>query len=333
MRYLMGALCEITAYPPGPNAEDQTAAALDAAFSELKRIDALLSNWKPDSELMRLNAAAGSSSGTDGQRPAVTVSPELFARLEMALRFARLSGGRFDPTVGPLVRAWGFLPAQETGRAAVQAARQRVGWEKVRLDAEKRTVQFAVPGMEIDLGGMAKGYAAERAATVLRQHGITAGLVSLGGSSMTAIGHPAGAAGWPVLVRDPRDGETPAAVLELHDGESLATSGTYEKTVGAGPARRSHILDPHSGEALAGEMSVTLVMRDGEAADALAKFFFFVPGLGSPESTNLLGNYPQASVMLLRLRGRDLVEERAGAQPRRFRYYPGKLATHAAKTH
>jgi len=193
-----------------------------------------------------------------GIRPAVTLSPELFERIKIALDVARDSQGLFDPTVGPLVRAWGFLPSptKPQNRArVVAAARTKVGWEKVKLDTVEHTVQFAAPDMEIDLGGIAKGYAAGKAAQVLREHRIQSGLVSLGASSITAIGNAPGgnapgATGWRVFIRDPRDGESPAAWIDLHDGESLATSGTYEKTVSVGKSRHSHIIDPRTDEAI-----------------------------------------------------------------------------------
>ena len=167
---------------------------------------------------MRMNALA-SRPGIGGVRPAVKVSPELFERIGIALDVARASQGLFDPTVGPLVRAWGFLPSParpENRAGAVATARTVVGWEKVRLDAVQHTVQFAAPGMEIDLGGIAKGYATRKGAQVLRGHGIQSGLVSLGSSSMTAIGVPPGTTGWRVFIRDPRDGESPAAWIDLH---------------------------------------------------------------------------------------------------------------------
>lgn len=346
----MGTLCEITAYPVEGRIPEEsgrrTEEAMAAAFAELKRIDELLSNWKPDSELMGMNTAAAAEAAPGAPPPVVKVGEELFERVQVALRLAEETGGRFDPTVGPLVRAWGFLPSRSGGsrEAAVAAARPKVGWHKVSLNATARTVQFAVSGMEIDFGGIAKGYAAQRAAQVLRQHGVTAALVNLGESSMTAIGAPCPLSGvasktgcaWQILVRDPRDGETPVAALELRDGESLATSGTYEKTVGAGRGRRSHILDPRTGEALAGRTSVTLVMDDAEAADALTKFFFLVPAVGSAEAAKLLQNHPKASVMLMHLRGTTLVREVGGAQPERFwALSPAgqELRSHAAETH
>jgi thiamine biosynthesis lipoprotein len=334
IRYMMGTLCEITAYATGQD-KAQTDIAINAAFDELKRIDSVLSNWNPNSELMRMNSVA-SRPGTAGVRPAVKVSPELFERIRIALDVARASQGLFDPTVGPLVRAWGFLPSSitpENRARAVASARRIVGWEKVRLDTGRRTIQFAALGMEIDLGGIAKGYAAGRAAQVLREHGIQSGLVSLGGSSITALGSAPGGTGWRVFIRDPRDGESPAAWVDLRDGESLATSGTYEKRVSVGKSRRSHIIDPRTGEGIGGAVSVTVLLQDPEIADALTKPFFMSPSRSAEDWAKWLARFPKASIILIAAQGGNLKWIRAGVDAERFlALLPETGITHVAKT-
>jgi thiamine biosynthesis lipoprotein len=334
IRYIMGTTCEITAYS-APGESEKTDAAINAAFDELKRIDALLSNWNSGSDLMRMNSAAARTT-EDGTRPQVPVSTELFERIQMALRIAQDTDGRFDPTVGPLVRAWGFLPSTPTTNRdqAIAQARTRVGWEKVKLDLTQHTIQFAVPGMEVDLGGIAKGYAAQRAAQVLRDHGIQSALVSLGTSSITALGSPPDAPGWPILIRDPRDGQTPAAWLELHDGESLATSGTYENTVGKGHSRRSHIIDPQSGQAVGGAVGVTILLDDAEIADALTKPFFLTPPNSPQNWPKWLARFPKASIILMDAQSRELKPIAGGASPDRFRIPPSRSKReHVAETY
>ena len=334
IRYMMGTLCEITAYATGQD-KAQTDIAINAAFDELKRIDSVVSNWNPNSELMRMNSVAGRT-GTGGIRPAVKVSPELFERIEIALDVARASQGLFDPTVGPLVRAWGFLPSSGTPKnraRGVAEARTIVGWEKVKLDTAQHTVKFAAPGMEIDLGGIAKGYAAGKAAQVLRGYGVQSGLVSLGGSSVTAIGIPPAATGWRVFIRDPRDGESPAAWVDLHDGESLATSGTYEKTVSVGKSRHSHIIDPRTGEGIGGAVSVTVLLQDPEIADALTKPFFMSPSRSAEDWAKWLARFPKASIILITAQGGTLKWIRAGVDAERFLALPPETGiTHVAKT-
>jgi thiamine biosynthesis lipoprotein len=180
---------------------------------------------------------------------------------------------------------------------------------------------------------MAKGYAAQRAANVLRDYGVERALVSLGESSVTAVGGPPGATGWPLFIRDPRDGETASALVELRDGESLATSGTYEKTVSNGKARRSHIIDPHSGQAIGGSLSVTVLLDDAEAADALTKPFLLTPA-GTGDWAKWLAAFPKASIMLMVGGTKGLEQTTAGTDPERFvSRSPEAQTIHAAETH
>jgi len=321
-RYIMGTLCEITALPVPESPEDadkkkqnKTDAAINAAFDQLHQVDWLLSNWDEDSELMKMNRAAAMPGK---HRPAVHVSDALFARLQAALRMSELTDGWFDPTVGPLVRAYGFLPRERKQPWSLEQVREHVGWRKVRLDSVNKAVQFAAPEMEIDMGGIAKGYAAGLAAKALREHGVSAGFVNIGESSMVAIGSPAPGKAWIVEIYDPRDRTKTVAWTRLVDGEALATSGTYEKTVGEGEKRKSHLMNPKTGEALGGLHSVTVVMHDAEAADALTKPFFFIPPR-SATASKMLQSFPDASVMLISVEGNELRADSVGAVPDRFR--------------
>jgi FAD:protein FMN transferase len=324
IRYIMGAACEIEVY-----SDHDESVAMDAAFAELHRIDSLLSNWNNNSDLMRLNRAAGAAGEA---RPWVAVAPELLERIQMALRMAEATEGRFDPTVGPLVRAYGFLPSQPgENRREIAEARSRVGWSKIKLDTSRAAVQFEMPGMEIDLGGSAKGYAAARAAQRLRRQGITSALVSLGGSSIVAIGTPPGELFWPLLIRDPRDGTTAAATIGLHDGEGLATSGTYENVRGRGRSRRSHIIDPRNGQAVRGLTGVTVLSPDAEIADALTKAFFFEPCCSAADWAKWLARFENASIILLQAQRGELKRITGGAHPERFGAAPDVNHGHAAK--
>ena len=320
-RYIMGTLCEITALAVPESAADadkkqqnKTDAAIDAAFDQLHQVDWLLSNWDEDSELMKMNRAAAIPAK---KRPKVHIGDALFARLEAALHMAEVTDGWFDPTVGPLVRSYGFLPRERKQPWSVEQAREHVGWRKVKLDAANRTVQFAAPGMEVDMGGIAKGYAAAVAAKALRDHGVTDGFVNIGESSMVAIGSPAPGKSWIVEIYDPRDRTKTVAWTRLAGGEALATSGTYEKTVGEGEKKKSHLMNPKTGESLGGLHSVTVVMRDAEAADAFTKPFFFIPA-HSEAASKMLQSFPDASVMLISVEGGELSAESVGAAPGRF---------------
>jgi thiamine biosynthesis lipoprotein len=247
-------------------AADGTAAnkASRAAFDRIAALDACMSDYKPDSELMRLCARAGGDP--------VPVSDELFFVLSRAQEVARRSGGAFDVTVGPVVRLWRRarrshqLPDPEK----LAQARALVGYKNVRLDARAHTVQLLKPGMQLDLGGIAKGYAADEALAVLKKHGIDRALVAAGGD-IAVSGPPPAAAGWKVaiapLTDDPPDS---GPWLLLHDA-AVSTSGDAEQYVEIGGTRYSHIVDPRTGLGLVGRMSATVVARDGITADSLTK--------------------------------------------------------------
>jgi len=285
-RRLMGTLCEIQLYHEDPAvAADAMAAALD----EMARVDRLLSNYLPDSELSVMNRTAATG-------PAV-VSAELFAFVRTCEDYVGRTAGAFAPTVGPLVRAWGFTtssPARPS-EAAIADAKARSGFDKVRLDEAGRTVSYAVPGMELDPGGIGKGWAVDRAAEVLARAGIGAALVSAGGSTLYAIGHPPGRDGWRVAIGDPADVETPVAVVALRD-QSISTSGVAYRSVRAGGRRFSHIFDPRTGEPVDQMCQATVVAPTATASDALSKAAFILP---RAELADVLSGAPGAHALRL----------------------------------
>ncbi len=247
---------------------DRMEAAVEAAFAEARRLDRMLSNYRPGSEWSRLNREAA-------EHP-VGVSRELFDLLAACLRYSQASEGAFDITVGPLMKIWGFyrgsgrLPAREE----VQAALARVGYKNIVLDAENLTVRFARPGVEIDPGGIGKGYAVDRMVTVLKEHGITSALMSASGSSIYALGAPpAESRGWEVRIRHPRDETQTVETLYLKN-ESLSTSGSYEKFFVAEGKTYSHIMDPRTGYPATGMLSVSVVAPKTIDSEAWTKPFF-----------------------------------------------------------
>ncbi len=248
--------------------QDKLEAAAAAAFDEVRRLDRMLSNYRPDSEWTRVNRMAG-----DGP---VKVSAELFALLERCLDYSRKSEGAFDITVGPLMRVWGFykgtgrLPAPEE----VARVRKTVGYANVILDTAQQTVRFRLPGVELDPGGVGKGYAVDRMVEVLKAHGIASALVSAGSSSIYGLGHPPGEAGWRVQIRHPRDGTRTVEEVVLRN-ESLSTSGDYEKFFEAGGKLYSHIMDPRTGyPASSGVVSVSVVAPSTLDSEVWTKPFF-----------------------------------------------------------
>jgi FAD:protein FMN transferase len=226
--------------------------AVDAAFEEVRRLDQMLSNYKPESELSEINRFAA-------ERP-VTVTPEMFGLLAACVEYSRLSEGAFDITVGPLMKVWGFYKG--TGklphRAEILGALDRVGYGNILLDASNRTVRFRRPGVELDPGGIGKGYAVDRMIEVLKQYGIRTALVSASGSSIYGLGAPPGEKGWRVQIRDPKDETKSVAEVFLKD-ESMSTSGNYEKFFRAEGRVYSHIMDPRTGWPAQGVLSVSAV--------------------------------------------------------------------------
>lgn len=243
-------------------------AAADAAFDEARRLDRLLSNYRPDSEWSRVNREAGA-------RP-VTVSPELFALLAKCLEYSRQSDGAFDITVGPLVRTWGFFKGEGRfpPRADVRGALDRVGYRHVELNASARTVRFTRPGLELDPGGIGKGYAVDRMAALLAHAGVARALISAGGSSIYGAGTPPDEPrGWPIAIRAPRRPDTVAAQIYLKD-QSLSTSGSDEKFFVAKGRVWSHLIDPRSGYPAQGVDAVSVLADTTIDSEAWTKPFF-----------------------------------------------------------
>jgi thiamine biosynthesis lipoprotein len=243
------------------------ASAAIAAFEEARRIDALISNYREDSEWSRLNREA--SAGP------VKVSDESIDLIGDCLDYSRASEGAFDVTVGKLVKVWGFykgsghLPSQREIRAALA----QTGYQGVEMDRSARTIRFSKDGLEIDPGGIGKGYAVDRIAALFHNYGIKAAMISAGTSSMFAIGAPPSEPrGWKVEIRDPRGGP-PAAEIYLRD-ESLSTSGSYEKFFQAEGKTYSHVMDPRTGWPAQGIAQVSVVAATGLDTEAWTKAVF-----------------------------------------------------------
>src|SRR5215831_16467977 len=241
--------------------------AAAAALDEVDRIDRLMSNYKNDSELSRVNREAAER--------AIKVDPELFDFIAECLRYSRESDGAFDITVGPLMKAWGFFRGEgrAPGEAELAEARNRVGYQHVILNQKDGTIFFDKAGVELDLGGIAKGYAVDRAVAVLKQHGVTSALVNSGGSTIYALGAPPGRPAWEVEVQDPVERDKIATTVRLKD-QSLSVSGSYEKFFELDGVRYSHVMDPRTGRPVQGVLSVAVITGDGTSGDALDNVFY-----------------------------------------------------------
>jgi thiamine biosynthesis lipoprotein len=240
---------------------------VEAAFDEVDRLDRLMSHYKPDSPLSRLNreAAAGP----------VAVEPELFDFIADSLRYGRESDGAFDITVGPLMKTWGFFRGGGRFPTAreVEDVRGRIGYRHVVLDARARTIRFDRPGMELDLGGIAKGYAVDRVVALLRRAHVAAALVSAGGSTIFGMGAPPGRDAWDVEIQDPRGAGGVALTIPLKD-RALSVSGRAEKSFERDGIVYSHIMDPRTARPVQGVLGVAVLTTTGTAGDALDDAFF-----------------------------------------------------------
>ena len=241
--------------------------AVDAAFAEVQRLDQMLSNYKPESELSEINRNAG-------EHP-VAVTQEMFDLLAACVEYSRESEGAFDITVGPLMKVWGFY--RGTGRlphrAEILGAMERVGYRNIVLDSTQRTVRFAKQGAELDPGGIGKGYAVDRMVGVLKQYGIQTALVSASGSSIYGLGAPPGETGWKLEIRDPKNEMKSVAEVYLKD-ESMSTSGNYEKFFRAEGRIYSHIMDPRTGWPAQGVLSVSAITPRTIDSEAWTKPLF-----------------------------------------------------------
>jgi len=255
---------------------------LDEALDEVDRIDRLMSHYKADSALSLINR--------DAARGPVKADPELFDFIAEAMRYERDSDGAFDITVGPLMKAWGFY--RDEGRVPTDDeladARRRVGGARVVLNADEKTIAFDRPGVELDLGGIAKGYAVDRVVHLLQQRQIAAALISAGGSTIYGLGAPPGREAWDVEIQDPIDSRKTALTVQLRD-RALSVAGSSEKSFDTGGVTYSHIMDPRTGKPVQGVLSVAVLTSSGTAGDALDNALFV---LGLEDSRAYLHKLP-----------------------------------------
>ena len=246
----------------------QLEAAATAAIDEVHRLDQMLSNYQPGSEWSEINRSAALGP--------VKVSLELFQLLSDCMEYSRESGGTFDITVGPLMKVWGFYKGEGLlpRKVEVANARGRIGYRHVHLDRASQTVRFDSPGVELDPGGIGKGYAVDCMIDVLKQHGVEIALVSAVGSSIYGMGAPPDEpAGWRIAIHTPHDPQRIAAEVFLRN-MSLSTSGSYEKFFWAKGRRYAHIMDPRTGYPARGVSSVSVLARRTIDSEAWAKPYF-----------------------------------------------------------
>lgn len=236
--------------------------AIEAAFAEVERIEQIMSEWRPTSELSQLNDAAGGA-----MRP---LSPELFEVLQRSKQISEATDGAFDPTFHGVGQLWHFEPGSvPPTREAVAAKLSLVDWRAIELDPNTSSGRLARPGMKVGLGAIAKGYGVDRASQVLKQHGFTHHIVEGGGDTYVA-GTKAGAP-WRVGIQRP-DGPGSLAAIPASD-RAIVTSGGYQRFIEVDGKRYAHIIDPRTGwpiDEQTSAQSVTVTAPDATDADAYA---------------------------------------------------------------
>lgn len=265
-RLTMGSVGTVTLYGPD---ERMCEEAIGAAFAEMERTDVLMSSYRPESDIGRLNLAAG--------RGEVVVQAEVARALAAAGEFHALTGGAFDATVGPLLELYGFqgaagTPAELPDDRTIAAVLGAVGHSHLVLDPRRSTAGLLNPRSRVDLGGIGVGHALDRAAAALRARGVERALLNHGGDILL-IGAPPGADGWEIGIQDPDDPRGTAASYCLRD-RSISTSGNYENSLEIGTERVGHLLDPVTGRTASRYLSVSVMAETSTAADALSTGFF-----------------------------------------------------------
>ncbi len=249
----MGGRVDITLYAPD---EDTAERAGRAAFGRYAALEDVFSDYRPTSELMRLCAKAGTGP--------VEVSPDLFRVLAYAQQVSEWTDGAFDVTCSPVVRLW--RTAQQTGSMPSERARLLAlllaGWRNVALDPLLQTVELRLPGMQLDLGGIAKGYANDHALLALKANGVDRAMVEAGGD-IGVSGAPPGSLGWAIKVRGLPD------TFYLSEC-AISTSGDTEQFVEIGGVRYSHVVDPRTGKGVTTRVQATVIAPQGLVTDPLA---------------------------------------------------------------
>jgi thiamine biosynthesis lipoprotein len=260
----MGSVFSVVLYGPD---KSRMEAAADDAFEEVRRLDGMLSNYRPTSEWSKVNRLAATEP--------VRVSEELFSLLSACLEYSRRSEGAFDITVGPLMKIWGFYKG--TGRlphrAEVRGALAKVGYRYLELDRAASSMRFLRPGIEMDPGGIGKGYAVDRMVQILKRYDVDAALISAGGSTIFAMGTPPDEPGWRVKIRNPQNPEQGIEQVLLKN-QSMSTSGTYEKFFTAEGKLYSHIMDPRTGWPAPNMYSVSVIAPSALDSEAWTKPVF-----------------------------------------------------------
>ena len=296
-RLIMGTFARVVAVASDSGTAEK---CIEAAFGQLETIELLCSVHRDDSEISRINR--------DAFKTPVKVSELTFEVLQKADRFSRLSSGAFDITVGPLVNLWQSSAEANSVPTETELAEvcSRVGYEKLILDADQMSVRFAVDGMKLDAGGIAKGYAIDKAIEAMQTSGAAGGMVDVGGDIRCFGTPPEGRNHWLIGLQDPAkarvgiSGSEPLLILQLASvdgsGTAVATSGNYQRFALIKGKKYSHIVNAGSGLPSEELASVTVISRSAADADALATA---VSVMGAEKGLALIEKIPQTEAILI----------------------------------
>jgi thiamine biosynthesis lipoprotein len=289
-RFLMDTIIEVTAY--GPNAEE----AVKAAFAEFQHLHDITNNFDENSQVSKINQMAGKSK--------VKVDAKLVDILQRSAVFSDKLDGTFDVTIGPLTALWGighkgdYVPAQ----ADIDKVLPLVNYRLVEVDDSAGTVYLPKEGMQLDLGGIAKGYATDQAIEVLKAQGIKSALVNAGGD-VRIIGNKPDGKPWRIGVQDPRNSEGVIAKLALTDWDTMESSGDYQRFFMKDGVRYSHLLDPRTGWQPKEVASVTTVNNSSTEGEFLGKAIFV---MGVEKGLELLKKFPGTEAIIVTVDGKTI---------------------------
>ncbi|APR83279.1 Thiamin biosynthesis lipoprotein ApbE [Minicystis rosea] len=298
----MGTHISIAAYTNDTLDEPALREKLGKALAEIRRLEGLMTTWRDDSEISRVNAGAG--------KTAAPVSPETLAVIEKSVWMSHRSEGVFDITFEAMHGLWKFdqdLEERIPDRGKVEAARRLIDWRKIKIDHDARTVMLEKAGMRMSLGGIAKGYAVDAAARVLGEEGLSAFFVQAGGDLFVRGKKPDGSP-FRVGVRDPRgrDANDWFAMLEVVD-HAFSTAGDYERGFIKDGKRYHHIIDPRTGFPATACRSVTIWAKDAFTADAVDDAVFI---LGPEKGLKLVDSLEDAGAVIVDARNKVWVSEK-----------------------
>jgi thiamine biosynthesis lipoprotein len=283
----MGTEFTLYLYSPNPALAASTS---EEVFDEIDRIEQLLSNYRDSSELSRINENAAHGP--------VTTDPEMIDFLQQSQHWSRLSDGAFDITVGRLMKAWGFFRSHGRIPTDTELADLRAvtGWQKVKLDPAARTVLFTSPGIELDPGGIGKGFAVDSAVRILRADHISAAMLSAGSSTLYALGAPPHTRGWRIVVPGPLPSKKTLSVITLRD-TSLSSADCSQKNFTLGGHLYCHIMDPRTMRPVEGKIQISVVDPSATASDALSNVIFVEPPAES--IATLKASAPEARALIV----------------------------------